>query len=173
MCERLKSFVKALTGPYQCAFRPGKFTTDQILTLRQVLEKTYQNQIDTHYQFVDYKAAFDSPIRDRVCTVMAELGIPAKLIRFCRMTLSKAESSVKFRSDFSEPFVAMRGFRQGDPQSCDLFNFVMNTVLRKAFVHRNGTIFFKSVQLLAYADNVDNIGRTKQTSVLSSMILLK
>ena len=54
----------------------------------------------------------------------------------------------------------MRGFRQGDPLSCDLFNFLMESVLRKAGVHRNGTIFYKSVQLLAYADDIDIIGRT-------------
>ena len=142
ICERLKPFAKALIGPYQCGFRPGKSTTDQILTLRQILKKTYENQIDTHHLFVDYKAAFDSPIRDRVYAVMAELGIPAKLIRLCRMTLSKSQSSVKVGSDLSEPFVAVRGFRQGDPLSCDLFNFVMESVLRKASVHRNGTIFF-------------------------------
>ena len=45
--------------------------------------------------------------------------------------------------------------------SCELFNFVMESVLRKARVHRNGIIFQKSVQLLAYADNIDIIGCSK------------
>ena len=42
------------------------FTIDQIFTLRQsqILEMTPEKQVDTHHLFVDYKAAFDSLIRD-------------------------------------------------------------------------------------------------------------
>ena len=64
--------------------------------------------------------------------------------------------------DLSEPFDTVQGFGQGDPLSCDLFNLVMENVLRKAGVHRNGTIFHKSIQLLACADDIDIIGRTKR-----------
>ena len=91
---------------------------------------------------------------------MSELDIPVKLIRLCRMALSNSCSSVKIGEDLSEPFDTVRGFRQGDPLTCDLFNFLMESALRKAAVHRNGTIFYKSVQLLAYADDIDIIGRT-------------
>ena len=162
LCERLKPYTKTLIGPYQCGFRPGKSTIDQIFTLRQILEKTHENQIDTHHLFVDYKAAFDSPIRDCLYATMSEFGIPAKLTRLCRMTLSNTCSSVKVGNDLSETFNTDRGFRQGDPLSCDLFNFIMEGILRKAGVHRNGTIFYKGVQLLAYADDIDIIGRTKR-----------
>ena len=76
------------------------------------------------------------------------------------MTLSNSCSSVKIGIDLSEPFDTIRGFRQGDPLSCDLFNFIMESVLRK--VHRHGTIFQRSVQLLAYADDIDIIRRIKR-----------
>ena len=55
---------------------------------------------------------------------MSELGIPAKLIRLCRMTVNNSCSSVKVGLDHSEPFNTVRGFEQGEPLSCDLFNFV-------------------------------------------------
>ena len=91
---------------------------------------------------------------------MSELGIPAKLIRLCRMTLSNSCSSVKVGTDLSEPFGTVRGFSQGDLLSCDLFNFLLENVLRKAGVHRNGTIFYKSLQLLVYVEDVEIVGRT-------------
>ena len=115
LCERLKPLVKTLIGTYQCGFRPSKSTIYQIFTLRQILEKIHEKQVDTHHLLVDYKAAFDRPIRDRVFAAMSELGIPAKLIRLCRMTLSNSYSSVKVGMDLSEPFETVRGFRQGAP----------------------------------------------------------
>ena len=76
------------------------------------------------------------------------------------MTLRNSCSSVKVGEDLFEPFHTVRGFRRGNPLSCDLFNFLLESVLRKAGVHRNGTIFYKSVQLLAYLDDIGIIGRT-------------
>ena len=158
LCEKLKPIVKKLIGPYQCGFRPGKSTIDQIYTLRQILEKTQEKQIDTHHLFVDFKAAFDSTIRDHLYAAMSEFGIPAKLIRLCRMTLSSTSCLVRIGMDLSEPFDTKRGFRQGDSLSCDFFNLMLEKVIRAAELNRGGTIFYKSVMLLAYADDIDIIG---------------
>ena len=53
------------------------WSIDQIFTQRQILEKNHKKQVDTHYLFVEYKAAFDSPIRDRIFAAISELGISA------------------------------------------------------------------------------------------------
>ena len=42
---------------------PGRVTSDQIFTLRQILEKTQEFQVDTHHLFVDCKQAYDTPLR--------------------------------------------------------------------------------------------------------------
>ena len=76
--------------------------------------------------------------------------------------LNNSFNSVKVEIDFSEPFDTAQGFRQRDPLPGNLFNFVMESILTKGGVHRNGTIFQKSVQLLANADKIDIIGHTKR-----------
>ena len=124
LCERLKPLVKTLIGPHWYGFRSGKSTIDQIFTLSLILEKINEPKVDTHHLFVAYKAAFDSPIValwHRVFATMSELGVPAKLIRPCRMTLNNSCSSVKVGTDLSEPFDSVRGFREGDSLSFDLF----------------------------------------------------
>ena len=67
--------------------------------------------------------------------------------------------AVKVGMDLSKPFDTMRGFRQGDPP----YHATSSTSLWRVIgVHRNGTIFQKSVQLLAYADDIDIIKHSKR-----------
>ena len=112
LCERLKPDATALIGLYQCGFRSGKSTIDQIFTLHKILKKRHENRDKTHHIFVDLKAAFDSTLRDRLYAGMSELGIPVKLIGLCRITLNNSYSSVKVGKDLSEPFDTVRGVRQ-------------------------------------------------------------
>ena len=91
---------------------------------------------------------------------MSEFGIPAKLIRLCEMTLKNAQCVVKVGNNLSESFGAKRGFRQGDSLSCDFFNILMEKIIWAAGLRHTGTIFLKSSMPLAYADDVDIIGRS-------------
>ncbi|CAD7014012.1 unnamed protein product [Ceratitis capitata] len=100
--------------PCQCGFRPDKSTIDQIFTMRQILENIREKRIETHYLFVDFKAAFDSTNRSSFYVTISEFGIPAKLIRLCKLTLDNTSSAVRIRKGLSEPFDTKRGVRQSD-----------------------------------------------------------
>ncbi|XP_049315624.1 uncharacterized protein LOC125779109 [Bactrocera dorsalis] len=65
LCERLKPTVNKLIGPYQCGFRPGKSTTDQIFTMRQILEKTL-NEDKTKYLLSSNKQSSHSRLGTHV-----------------------------------------------------------------------------------------------------------
>jgi sorting nexin-29 len=64
--ERLEPYVNNILGNYQCGFRKGKSTVDQIHSLRQILEKTREYDISTFHLFIDFKAAYDSVKRDKL-----------------------------------------------------------------------------------------------------------
>lgn len=161
VCERLKPHVIRIIGPYQCGFMPGKSTTDQIFTLRQILEKTHEFQVDTHHLFVDFKQAYDTPNRDELFAAMNEFDIPKKLIKLCQMTLSNTMSCVKAAGTTTNTFQTVRGFRQGDALSCSFFNILLEMIMKSARIKTNENIYNKSYQILAYADDIDIIGRAK------------
>ena len=50
--------------------------------------------------------------------------------------------------------------RQGNALACLLFNIALEKVIRDSGIQTRGTIFFKTVQILAYADDIDLMART-------------
>lgn len=78
------------------------------------------------------------------------------------MTMENSRCSIKIGNNLTDQFDVKKGFRQGDALSCDFFNIVLEGIVKNSNVNTRGTIFQKSVQLLAYADDIDIIGRTQR-----------
>jgi sorting nexin-29 len=157
--ERLKPHANKIIGQYQCGFR-GVTTIDQIQTLRQILEKTLEFQIETHHLFIDFKTAYDEVNRYQLYKAMLELGIPLKLVRLRKATMEGTTTKVKIQNELSESFRIRNGLRQGDALACILFNRALEKIIREANINQRGNIFYKSVQILAYADDIDIISRS-------------
>jgi hypothetical protein len=50
----------------------------------------------------------------------------------------------------------MKGLRQGDAVACMIFNIAVECAIQNAGIERNGTIYNKSIQIIAYADDSCN-----------------
>jgi hypothetical protein len=91
---------------------------------------------------------------------MEEFLIPQKLINLTKATLRNIKCRVKIQNQLSELFTTERGLRQGDALACLLFNAALEWAIKKSGIETRGTIFHKSIQVLAFADDINIIGRS-------------
>jgi hypothetical protein len=100
--------------------------------------------------------------REQFYNAMSKFNIPNKLIRLTRMTVENTNSQIRIQSDLSDPITTKKGLRQGDSLACLLFNLALEMVVRKAGIQTNRTIFYKLVQILAYADDINIVAKTRK-----------
>jgi sorting nexin-29 len=86
--------------------------------------------------------------------------IQTKRERMVQLTIKGSTCSIRVQSSLSARFGTMNGLRQGDALACLLFNVALEKVVRDSGIQTRGTIFYKLVQLLAYADDLDLILKT-------------
>jgi hypothetical protein len=91
---------------------------------------------------------------------MNELGIPEKLSRMVTATMENSSSSIRLQNSFSDTLEVTNGLGQGDALACLHFNIALQKVIIDSHIQTNGHIFTKSVQIIAYADDVVLIARS-------------
>jgi endonuclease/exonuclease/phosphatase family metal-dependent hydrolase/ribosomal protein S28E/S33 len=158
--SRIKPLADKITGEYQGGFRTGRSTTDQIFSVKQVLEKCWEYNIEVHQIFVDFKQAYDSIDRTVLYTILLDLGIPAKLVRLIKLTMTGSISQVRVQNDLTASFETECGLKQGDGLAPILFNLALEYVIRRIPVDTKGTLLFKSTQVVAYADDINIMARS-------------
>jgi sorting nexin-29 len=159
--KRLNVYTEETVGECQCGFRPNRSTIDQIFMMRQTMERYYEYNTDLHMLFIDFRQAFDSIYRNQLFMALESYGIPEKIIRLIKMTLSDNTSKVLVANNSSKHFNISTGVRQGDALSAALFNVALNMVLEGTA--KKGNIVYKSKQIFAYADDIVLVTRNTPT----------
>jgi endonuclease/exonuclease/phosphatase family metal-dependent hydrolase len=154
---RLSKYAERMIGEYQSGFREGRGTIDQVFTIRQIMEKFYEHDIDLHFLFIDFQQAFDSVKRAKMYQVLEEFGVPRKIIRLVKMTMDGTRARVKITGRMGESFTFNTGVKQGDSLSAVLFIITLHRVFKEMGDRR--TIFNGLKQILAYADDVAVVAR--------------
>jgi len=124
------------------------------------MEKTVEYQIGVHHLFIEFKSTYDSIYREKHFSAMMEFGISPKLIRLVKTTMTNVQCSDRIQSHLSEPISTTCGVRQCDALACLLFDIALEKVILDSGIQIRGTIFFKTVQILAYANEIDLMART-------------
>ena len=95
LLSRLIPYAKEIIGDHQCGFRCKRSTIDHILCIRQKLDKKWEYNEQVHQLFIDFKKAYDSVSMEVLYKILLEFGIPRKLVRLIKMSLTETCSRVR------------------------------------------------------------------------------
>ena len=164
---RLREVVESQLDQYQSGFRAGRSVQDHIYSVRQISEKTYRYNQETHLCFIDLQKAFDSVKRKQLWKALKEHSVKSSLIKAIQSFYLKPEGMVRIKGETTSKFNIDVGVRQGCILSPLLFIILMNSISKQCKGMRAvefGMWRLKPVTLkmLAFADDLVIFGKTQR-----------
>ena len=155
--ERMKGKVDQTLREQQAGFRQDRSCTDQIATLRIIMEQSIEWNSSLYINFVDYKKAFDSVDRETLWKVLRHYGVPKKLVNMIKNSYEGMSCRVIHEGQLTKNFEVRTGVRQGCLLSPFLFILVIDWVMKTATKEkRNGIQWTMLTQLddLDFSDDL-------------------
>ena len=126
--KRIEGAVDQQLRKEQAGFRPGRGCTDQIFTLRNIIEQCTEWQRQLYINFVDFEKAFDSIHRESLLRILRAYGIPQGIV----LVIKSFYNNFTCRVGSNETsFSVKTGVRQGCCMSAMLFNLTIDWVMRQ------------------------------------------
>lgn len=70
--DKIKPLAEEILGDYQGGFRSNRSTTDQIFSIKQIIEKSWKFNKNVCVQFADFKETYDSIHRQSLLDILKE-----------------------------------------------------------------------------------------------------
>ena len=163
--DRLKTGVDAKLRDHQAGFRKDRSCTDQIATLRIIVEQSMEWDSSLYINFVDYEKAFDSLDRDTLWKLLQHYGIPNELISFIRNSYEDTACSVIHAGQLTDSFMVNTGVRQGCLLSPFLYLLAIDWIMTKTTTNRRNGIqwtHWSQLEDLDFADDLALLSHSHQ-----------
>ena len=151
--RRISEAVDLQLRQEQAGFRKG--CTDQIFTLRNIIEQCTEWQRQLYINYVHFEKTFDSIHRECLWRILKSYGIPKQII----LVIKSFFNNFKCRVGNSESsFDVKTGVRQGCPMSALLFNLTIDWVMQQTTTDRVRGIrwtLLSTLEDLDFADDVE------------------
>ena len=129
--NRMKDTVDAKLRDQQAGFRSNRSCTDQITTLRIIIEQSLEWNSSLYVNFIDFEKAFDSLDRGTLWKLMRHYGIPEKLVNLVRKYYEGTNCQVVHEGELSQSFQIETGVRQGCLLSPFLFILAVDWIIKE------------------------------------------
>ena len=120
--RRMKIKLQAEISDEQAGFREGRGTREQIVNIRNIIEKCREHRHPLYLCFIDYSKAFDCVSHSQLWNTMAKMGFPSHIIELIKNLYHDQEATVRTSNGNTEWFGIGRGVRQGCILSPNLLN---------------------------------------------------
>jgi len=104
LLNRLQDAVDCTLRDEQAGFRRRRSCTEQIFTLRNIIEQSLEHQQDLIINFIDFKKAFDSVHRPSLWKILTNYGIHDQFINIFKALYDNSSCCVKTTNGYTEFF---------------------------------------------------------------------
>ena len=95
LLQRLKEEVDNILREEQAGFRKGRSCSEQIFSLRNIIEQCQELQTPLMINLIDFKKAFDSIHRESLWQIVQLYGVPRKYVNIFRALYHNSTCRVK------------------------------------------------------------------------------
>ena len=135
----------------QFEFKQGRGTVDAIFVVRQIIEKAREHQVPLHFNFIDFKSAFDTVWRKALWRMMIAIGVDKKIVNIIEALYKDTECAIVIDGHITEWFKVNIGVRQGCILSPTLFNIFLEFVFLGSVVPDTSADVMRRIALAASA----------------------
>ena len=154
--ERIKTALDEKLREEQAGFRAGRSCTDQIATLRIIVEQSIEWQSSLYINFIGFEKAVDSISRDVLWRLLRHYGMPDTIVTIIRVLYEGFSAQVVHNGQKIKPLNMRTGVKQDCLLSPLLFLVALDWATRTAFDRKRSIqwAFTTSLEGLDFADDL-------------------